>query len=92
MTHSCCSSEVVPVLVLEQRQLDHGGIVVLYGGLWRKNFWMYYYYIYVQNSFIILETYVQVCINCCYGFEDYVLHRYILVSCVFSSLTVQLLP
>ena len=93
MTHSCCSSEVVPVLVLEQRQLDHGAIVVLCGGLWKKKkIGMYYYYIYVQNSFIILETYVQVCINCCYGFEDYVLHRYILVSCVFSSLTVQLLP
>ena len=37
-----------------------------------KKIGMYYYYIYVQNSFIILETYVQVCINCCYGFEDYV--------------------
>ena len=36
MTHSCCSSEVVPVLVLEQRQLDHGAIVVLCGGLWKK--------------------------------------------------------
>ena len=39
MTHSCCSSEVVPVLVLEQRQLDHGGIVVLCGGLWKKKNW-----------------------------------------------------